>query len=121
MTTYSTHTMALIVKPQAEPIFSEMATIVRIEDEAAGPYVVIEQTHRTEPGKVAIDGSDWPHIRDAVDHMLSIVENIEEETKEANRCTTITEQNSKSVAAATARLRDGSASNYPSKAEAAYQ
>jgi hypothetical protein len=82
MTLYSTHTLALIVKPQSEPIFSEMATIIRIEDEAAGPYVVIEQAHRTEPGKVAVDADDWPHIRDAVDHMLSIVENIESEIKE---------------------------------------
>jgi hypothetical protein len=121
MTLYSTHTLALIVKPQAEPIFSEMATIIRIEDEAAGPYVVIEQTHRTEPGKVAVDESDWPHIRDAVDHMLSIVENIEEETKEADRCKTMTEQNSRCAAAATARPPNVLANTYPSREESAYQ
>jgi hypothetical protein len=84
VTRYVTHPLAVIVKPVGEPIFSEMATIVRIEDEAAGPYVVIEQSGRTDIGKVMIDPAEWPQVRDAIDHMLSIAKNIEAEEKKDN-------------------------------------
>lgn len=68
--TYETQTHALIVKPTGEPIYSEMATIVRIDDEAAGPYVVVEQHGRDDIGKIAVTHDEWPHIRDAIERMM---------------------------------------------------
>lgn len=82
--TYETHIMALIVKPVDQPIFSEMATIVRIEDEAGGPFVEVEQHGRTDIGKICIDPNEWPALRDAIDKMIAVcaeIEQAEETTK----------------------------------------
>lgn len=68
--TYEIQTHALIVKPKNEPIYSEQATIVRLDDDAAGPYVVVEQHGRNDIGKVAITNEEWPHIRDAINRMM---------------------------------------------------
>lgn len=68
--TYETQTHALIVKPTGEPIYSEMATIIRLDDEAAGPYVIVEQHGRDDIGKIAVTHDEWPHIRDAIDRMM---------------------------------------------------
>ena len=70
--TYHTITKGLIVKPKGEPIYSEMATEVYIDDDAGGPYVVIEQHGRTDVGKVCIDQEEWPLIKDAVEQMLAV-------------------------------------------------
>lgn len=67
---YHTQTHALIVKPVNEPIYSEMATIVRIDDEAAGPYVVVEQHGRTDLGKIAITSEEWPAIQEAISRLM---------------------------------------------------
>lgn len=40
---YETITKSIMVKPPQEPIFSELATEIYLEDEAAGLFVVIEQ------------------------------------------------------------------------------
>jgi hypothetical protein len=67
---YEIQTHALIVKPVNEPIYSEMATIIRIDDEADGPYVVVEQHGRTDIGKIAITDEEWPAIQDAIGQMM---------------------------------------------------
>ena len=72
MTTFHTITKGLIVKPKGEPIYSEMATEIYIDDKAAGPYVVIEQHGGMDIGKVCIDQADWPLIKDAVEQMLAV-------------------------------------------------
>ena len=41
--TMETRITSLIVLPEGEPIYSERATIVRIEDEAGGEYIVVSQ------------------------------------------------------------------------------
>lgn len=74
---YETQTHALIVKPRNEPIYSEMATIVRIDDESAGPYVVIEQHGRNDIGKIALTNEEWPHIREAIDRLMRLCQPAE--------------------------------------------
>lgn len=60
--------IAWIVGKQDAPIFDEMATEVRIDDEAAGEFVLIKQHIETlEPGQIAIEPSDWPTLRKAID------------------------------------------------------
>lgn len=70
--TYEIQTHALIVKPASEPIYSEMATIIRLDDESDGPYVVVEQHGREDVGKVALTHEEWPAIRDAIDRMMAL-------------------------------------------------
>lgn len=72
MTAFHTITKGLIVKPKGEPIYSEMATEVYIDDDAGGPYVVLEQHGRADLGKVCIDQEEWPHIKDAIETMLAV-------------------------------------------------
>jgi len=68
---YETRTMSWLVVPKGEPSFSEMATDVRIDDEAGGEYVVVDQTNCTALGVIKIDPQEWPAIRAAIDQAIS--------------------------------------------------
>ena len=68
---YETRITRLIVLPEGAPIFSDQATTIQIEDEAAGEYIEIEQSRMIEEnGKIWIDPEEWPHIREAVESLL---------------------------------------------------
>lgn len=67
---YETRVTAVIVAPVGESTFSEMATMVSIEDDAAGEYVVVRQDGRIDFGKIAIDQAEWPALRAAIDSMI---------------------------------------------------
>lgn len=70
---YHTETLSLIVKPEGEPIFSEMATRVYLEDEAAGPFVVVEQ----QVGKISINPEEWEELKAAIDTMMEKCKRLE--------------------------------------------
>ena len=70
MADYEIQTLSLIVKPKGEPIFSERATTVTREDEAAGEFVAISQDGQT----IRIDRGEWSAIKEAVDRMLLVIE-----------------------------------------------
>lgn len=61
----------LVIAPKGEPIFSERATTVEIDDESGGEFVVIYQ-HLGDYGKIAIDPTEWPAIRAAVEKMIGL-------------------------------------------------
>lgn len=67
---YETRITKITIVPEKEPLFSESATEISIEDEAAGEFVVIKQSASTENGMIAITQKDWPLIRDAIDRMI---------------------------------------------------
>jgi len=72
---YETKIHSLIIKPEGEPIFSERATIIGIDDEAAGIFFTIEQEGgRVSDGskKVSFESEEWPHIVDAVERLCSV-------------------------------------------------
>jgi hypothetical protein len=75
-TSYRTRIMALVVVPEGEPSFSEMATTVSIEDEVGGEFVVVEQCGRTDTGKIAINPEEWPVLCAAIDQMVAACEAI---------------------------------------------
>jgi hypothetical protein len=54
-----------------EPPLSEMTTHIRIDDEGAGEFVVIEQSARTDVGLVCIDADEWPLIRATIDAAIA--------------------------------------------------
>ena len=69
-TNYETRVTQMTVLPTGEPIFSERATVITIEDEAAGEFISLMQSHG-DASKVLINPDDWPLIRQAVETMLA--------------------------------------------------
>ena len=72
MTEIETRVVKVMIAPKSERIFSEMATFVEIDDEAAGEFVKVSQpiTDRSAEFAVFINKDEWPHIRDAIDKMI---------------------------------------------------
>jgi hypothetical protein len=62
----------ITVKPENEPIMSEMATTISISDEAAGMFIEVSQNHLSE-GTIRIDEEEWTAIRDGIDRMFLII------------------------------------------------
>lgn len=58
--------------PENESIFDERATRVKIVDEAAGAFVELSQ----ESGKLQIEPEEWELIKQEVDDMFRISEEI---------------------------------------------
>lgn len=67
---YETRTLSILVAPKDQPTFSEYATEIKIVDEAAGEFLEVSQTGRTDLGKIAINPEEWPTLRDAIDRMM---------------------------------------------------
>ena len=68
---YVTRVTRLTVMPDNEPIFSEEATHIEIDDEAAGEFIVVKQQHdKAEPGEVYFTHETWPIISAAVEQLL---------------------------------------------------
>ena len=62
----------LTILPEGDPIFSENATNISIEDEACGEYIRITQyTNNHNFGEVNINPEDWKTLRDAIDTMVA--------------------------------------------------
>lgn len=72
MSKFITRTTRLTVLPQGEPIFSEMATHIEIEDEAAGEFITISQCRddTDKEQKICIDPEEWPAIKAAVESLM---------------------------------------------------
>ena len=75
MPEYEAKTTQITLKPKGEPIFSEMATHIAIENEAAGEYVSVSQQRvGVDLGKIYIEPEEWPKLRDVIDHMIGSCE-----------------------------------------------
>lgn len=70
MADYETRIISVVVAPKDETNFSEMATIISIEDDAGGEYVTVSQVGRIDLGKIAINPEEWPTLRSAIDDMI---------------------------------------------------
>lgn len=71
MTQYETRPISWIVAPAGEPTFSERATIIEIDDEAGGEFVVIrQQTDEPHEQRIAIDVTEWPALRAAINRAV---------------------------------------------------
>ena len=73
---YRTRVTCLLVIPEGEPSFSEMATTVEIEDEGAGEFVVVAQRARVDMGQIAINPEEWPELRAAIDRLVGQCEGV---------------------------------------------
>ena len=71
-------TSAVIVKPVGEPIYSERCTEVRLDDEAGSLYLTIDQGKFVPGlGSIRVDTDEWPALRDAVEQMLAVAAELE--------------------------------------------
>lgn len=71
MTEYETRTTRVTFLPKGEPIFSEKATDITIEDEGAGEFVKIEQKHDArQPDCITIDPEEWTDLFIAINDMI---------------------------------------------------
>lgn len=57
---------SVMVLPKGESIFCDQATTVRIEDEAGGPFLVLEQHPNSGKQEIRFDFEEWPMIHQAV-------------------------------------------------------
>jgi hypothetical protein len=66
---YETRTTKVVVVPEGEPIFGDLATSIEIEAESeAYEFVVAKQD--LVPNGIRIDPQEWPVIRAAIDEMI---------------------------------------------------
>ena len=64
---YQTRVTQMTILPEGEPVYSEGATRIAIDDEGGGEFVVVSQ----DKGSILIDPEEWRPLRDAIDKMLS--------------------------------------------------
>ena len=67
-----TRTTQLTVAPDGQPIYSEQAFTVTIDDEAGGEFVLIRSNLETLPsGTISVSPDEWPALREAIERMIS--------------------------------------------------
>ena len=71
-TTYDVRVLAIGLIPKGDPVFSERATRIEIEDEAAGEFVkVTQEGGHTDLAKwITIEPSEWPKLRESIEYMI---------------------------------------------------
>ena len=68
---YKSRIVSIVVLPIGEPVFSEQATTVSIDDESGGEFVRLSQSRdESKPGSVTIDPDEWPLLRETIDGMF---------------------------------------------------
>lgn len=78
-----THPIAWMVRPKDAPMFDQRAIEIRLEDEAAGPFVVVKiQLDEVKPGEISIDPSEWADLRAAIDTAVWAANDISKDTEE---------------------------------------
>lgn len=72
MTQYRTTTIAVSIHPPGEnPVFSEHATHMRLEDEGGGPFIIVKQCHPgVEPGEVRLDLPELVLVHETAQQLL---------------------------------------------------
>lgn len=64
--TQTTRVTRLHVLPEGEPLFSEQAFTVEIDDEGGGEFVVV----RDSEGKIRLNAEEWPALCEAIGRMV---------------------------------------------------
>lgn len=60
----------IVVVPDGEPLFSDIATTVEIQDESGGEFVEVTQHCASEINKIQIDPEQWPALRETINRMV---------------------------------------------------
>lgn len=70
---YTSRITQITVLPVGAPIFSEKATVISIDDEAAGEYITVKQQIDTTAEMnqtVAFDPDEWEEVKGVIDQMF---------------------------------------------------
>jgi hypothetical protein len=85
MSTYKTTILQVSVhREESNPVFGEGNTYVSVDDEAAGPFLIIEQhDDSNEPGKVRMDYEEFMAVAEAAKMLMHqmYIEKAEQDTK----------------------------------------
>lgn len=69
-TEYERVVTQITIKPKGEPIFHELATKISIDDEAAGPFLVVSQARDDSRSGITIDVDSWDALKAGIDEMI---------------------------------------------------
>lgn len=70
---YDTFVKSLVVVPSGEPLFSEQATVVTLDDEGMGRFVVISQERADEKAQsIHLDAAEWPAVCKAINRIVAM-------------------------------------------------
>ena len=64
------HITSVVIAPEGEPIFSERAYKVEIEDDAAGQFIKVSCELGNGGGTISFDCDDWPALRRVINRMV---------------------------------------------------
>lgn len=71
MTAFQTTINAIAIHRTGDsPIFGESTTIVRLDDEGGGPFIVIEQVTATQPSVVKLDPDELTIVMRTASRLL---------------------------------------------------
>lgn len=60
----------ITIAPEGEPIFSERAFVVQIEDDAGGEFLSVQcHDDQCTGGQIRLDPAEWPALREAINRM----------------------------------------------------
>ena len=68
---YETRITQVVVVPEGQPMCSELATTIQIEDEAEGMEFLILKQDLNGEACIRIYPPEWPAIRAAIDDMMA--------------------------------------------------
>ena len=74
----------MTVLPAGDPIFSDKAIVISIEDEGGGEYIKIRQQMEITSDAsqtVSFDQEEWEEVTDVVNQMFGEIRRYQEETQ----------------------------------------
>jgi hypothetical protein len=79
---YTSRITQITVLPIGEPIFSERATVISINDEAGGGFITVKQQvdYSSEKNQtVAFDLEEWEEVKGVIDQMFKDIKDYQDE------------------------------------------
>ena len=79
---YTSRITQITVLPVGEPIFSERATVISIDDEAAGEFITVKQQMDYNSQKdqtVTFDPEEWDEVKGVIDQMFKDIKDYQDE------------------------------------------
>ena len=79
---YTSRITQITVLPVGEPIFSEKATVVSLDDESGGEFITVKQQmdYSSERDQtVAFDPDEWEEVKGVIDQMFKDIKDYQDE------------------------------------------
>ena len=79
---YTSRITQITVLPVGEPIFSDKATVVSLDDESGGEFITVKQQMDTTAEMnqtVAFDPDEWEEVKGVIDQMFKDIKDYQDE------------------------------------------